>query len=83
MDIRDYLFHAYNVRVLRVRSFITQSKVEVNEKGQKFRRRGVKKMTVEMTEPFVWPEEPENYEMYVLDLYDLSLMLESLLLLDV
>jgi hypothetical protein len=22
-------------------------------------------MTVEMTEPFVWPEEPENFEKYV------------------
>lgn len=21
-------------------------------------------MTVEMTEPFIWPEEPENFEMY-------------------
>ncbi|KAE9972914.1 hypothetical protein BLS_002169 [Venturia inaequalis] len=64
LDIRDYLFHAYNVRVTKVRSFITQSKVEVNEKGQKYRRRGKKTMTVEMTEPFIWPEEPENFEIF-------------------
>lgn len=25
-----------------------------------------KKMTVEMTEPFVWPEEPVDYKQYVL-----------------
>lgn len=23
-------------------------------------------MTVEMTEPFIWPEEPENFEAYAL-----------------
>ncbi|QDS74153.1 hypothetical protein FKW77_001461 [Venturia effusa] len=62
LDIRDYLFHAYNVRVLKVRSFITQSKVQTNEKGQKYRKKSKKTMTVEMTEPFFWPEEPEDFE---------------------
>ncbi|TID21252.1 hypothetical protein E2P81_ATG04539 [Venturia nashicola] len=69
-DIRDYLFHAYNVRVLKVRSFITQSKVETNEKGQKYRKRATKTMTVEMTEPFVWPKEPEDFELWSKDTHD-------------
>lgn len=31
-----------------------------------------KKMTAEMTEPFVWPEVPESLEPYVIPLYFLS-----------
>jgi ribosomal protein L23 len=65
LDIRDYLFHSYNVRVLRVRSFIEQQKVQTNNKGQKFRPKAVKKMCVEMDKPFVWPEEPEDFTAYV------------------
>lgn len=49
------------MRVLRVRSFVEQQKVTVNAKNQKSRKRAVKKMTVEMDKPFVWPEMPESF----------------------
>jgi len=64
LDIRDYLFHAYGVRVLRVRSYVEQQKVIM--KGRRWRRPQAKKfMTVEMDRPFVWPEPPTDLSPYV------------------
>ncbi|KAF2422376.1 hypothetical protein EJ08DRAFT_682694 [Tothia fuscella] len=62
LDIRDYLFHAYNVRVLRVRSFVEQQKMVTGQRNQKSRPKAIKRMTVEMDKPFVWPEEPEEWD---------------------
>jgi len=31
-----------------------------------FRPKSIKKMMVEMERPFVWPEEPKEFDMYVL-----------------
>jgi len=31
-----------------------------------FRPKSIKKMMVEMERPFVWPEEPKDFDMYVL-----------------
>ncbi|PGH14114.1 hypothetical protein AJ79_03231 [Helicocarpus griseus UAMH5409] len=68
LDIRDYLKHAYGVNVLKVRSYVEQQKITrerpCGKEGYgKWRRpRSRKKMTVEMSEPFVWPEEPTDYK---------------------
>lgn len=68
-DIRDYLFHAYKVRVLAVRSYIQQSKIRQDKPGaikpkarRWFRPKARKLMTVEMERPFVWPDEPEDFK---------------------
>jgi large subunit ribosomal protein L23 len=69
LDLRDYLYHGYGVRALSVRSFIKQRPVEAHREGSNrkeyFRRQAIKFMTVEMDEPFIWPEKPENFDAYV------------------
>lgn len=71
LDMKDYLKRVYNVDVLKVRSYIEQQKI-TREKprgrdgfGPWRRPMSRKKMTVEMTEPFVWPEEPTDTKPYV------------------
>jgi large subunit ribosomal protein L23 len=69
LDLRDYLLHAYGVEVLNVRSFITQRKIERTKPGTTglhyYRPRSIKKMTVELVKPFVYPEEPKDLSPYV------------------
>jgi large subunit ribosomal protein L23 len=67
LDLRDYLFHAYNIRAVNIRSYVEQQKVCVSDDAQgRYRRwhrpRAKKYMTVEMDRPFVWPEEPTDWE---------------------
>jgi large subunit ribosomal protein L23 len=70
LDLRDYLFHAYNVRVVSVRSYIDQQKVTQGKPNAPkmtikrwFRPRAIKKMTVELESPFLWPEMPTKDEL--------------------
>ncbi|CEL03246.1 hypothetical protein ASPCAL04403 [Aspergillus calidoustus] len=65
LDLRDYLQRLYGVGVLRIRSYVEQMKVtrmkrNGNGYGQLRRPQSKKRMTVEMKEPFVWPEAPED-----------------------
>jgi large subunit ribosomal protein L23 len=67
LDLRDYLFNVYGVRVKGVRSFIQQQKVRQDKPGairpaqrKWYRPRSIKKMMVELERPFVWPEEPTD-----------------------
>lgn len=67
LDLRDYLFHVYNVEVVSVRSYVKQSRVSPGRPGMDrpsmsrwHRPRPTKFMTVELVRPFVWPEEPED-----------------------
>lgn len=67
LDLRDYLFHVYNVEVVSVRSYIKQSRVQSGRPGlvrpavsRWHRPRSTKFMTVELVRPFVWPEEPKD-----------------------
>ncbi|OCL01510.1 hypothetical protein AOQ84DRAFT_350555 [Glonium stellatum] len=69
LDLRDYLYHVYNVKSMNIRTYIQQQKVQQDRPGVKapqprrwFRPRAIKKMTVEMDKPFVWPEQPENMD---------------------
>ncbi|MCJ1245478.1 hypothetical protein MMC30_002682 [Trapelia coarctata] len=55
LDLKDYLYHAYNVPVLSIRSYIQQQRVLQDKPGARvprarrwYRARSVKKMTVEM-----------------------------------
>ncbi|KAF1349120.1 hypothetical protein BDV97DRAFT_355057 [Delphinella strobiligena] len=67
LDMRDYLYHAYDIRTISIRSFVEQQPVTQGKPGsikpalkRWFRPRAIKKMTVEMEQPFVWPEEPKG-----------------------
>ncbi|KAI5848229.1 hypothetical protein BZA05DRAFT_446527 [Tricharina praecox] len=65
LDLRDYLKNVYDVDVYNVRSFIVQQKLqrtrpERPEAVDYWRPRAVKKMTVELVKPFVYPAEPED-----------------------
>ncbi|PLN79164.1 ribosomal protein L23 family protein [Aspergillus taichungensis] len=66
LDIRDYLQRVYGVGVLSVRSYVEQQKVTRLRPAGKFgygklrRPMAKKKMTVEMKEPFVWPDAPKD-----------------------
>jgi len=68
-DLRDYLFHAYAVRTLTIRSFIKQLPIQRVQRGSKrdvigrrrsYRPKSLKRMTVELESPFAWPEGPED-----------------------
>jgi hypothetical protein len=50
---------------LKVRSYVQQMRVQSDQMGRKYRPKSIKKMTVEMDKPFVWPEEPEDFSTYV------------------
>jgi large subunit ribosomal protein L23 len=76
LDLRDYLFHAYGIRVYGVRSYIQMKKITQDKPGSKrpkprkwFRPKSIKKMMVEMERPFVWPEEPKEFDLYVLMIF--------------
>ncbi|RAR11321.1 mitochondrial ribosomal protein subunit l23 [Stemphylium lycopersici] len=60
-DLRDYLFHAYNVKCFNIRSYVKQMPVRDTREQPRhwFRAESKKYMTVEMEQPFVWPEVPD------------------------
>ncbi|KAJ4367342.1 mitochondrial 54S ribosomal protein YmL41 [Neocucurbitaria cava] len=60
-DLRDYLYHAYNVKCFNIRSFVKQMPVRDTSQQPRhwFRPESKKYMTVEMEQPFVWPEVPD------------------------
>ncbi|KAI4127296.1 MAG: hypothetical protein LQ347_004664 [Umbilicaria vellea] len=69
LDLKDYLYHAYQLPVLSVRSYVQQQKVRQDKPDKLlpaqrrwYRPRAIKKMTVEMERPFVWPDEPTDFD---------------------
>lgn len=82
LDMRDYMQRVYGVKVLSVRSYVEQQKVTRQRPlgrlglGPLRRPKSKKKMTIEMADPFVWPEEPKDFSPYVCiptdDLFSLS-----------
>ena len=71
LDMRDYLQRVYGVGVVGVRSYIEQQKVTRMRPlgrwgyGRVRRPESKKRITVEMKEPFVWPEAPTDMAPYV------------------
>ncbi|KAI1267154.1 hypothetical protein F5Y18DRAFT_330104 [Xylariaceae sp. FL1019] len=64
LDMRDYLLHAYKVPVVAVRSQVKQQNIRNNSiSGRKTRPPSIKTMTVELREPFVWPDPPAEKDM--------------------
>jgi large subunit ribosomal protein L23 len=71
--MRDYLYNVYGITVRGVRSYIQQQKLMQDKPGATnprprrwHRPRSVKRMMVEMDSGFVWPEEPKDFELYVI-----------------
>lgn len=60
LDLRDYLFNIYGLRALNVTTQLLHGKyMRVSPYAGRFRGPQIKKMTIEMEEPFIWPEEPK------------------------
>jgi len=77
LDLRDYLWHAYNVRTDKIRSYVQQQRVQhdrpdatMPQQNKWFRPKAIKHMTVEMDRPFVWPKDPESWEAWNKDIYN-------------
>ncbi|KAF3163729.1 hypothetical protein TWF788_001351 [Orbilia oligospora] len=67
LDLKNYLKNAYGIKVLGVRSSIRQQPVEIEQQGgarRYVRKQAEKRMIIEMEEPFVWPEEPQDLTKY-------------------
>ncbi|KAK3073607.1 mitochondrial 54S ribosomal protein YmL41 [Teratosphaeriaceae sp. CCFEE 6253] len=71
LDLRDYLHHAYALRIgASIRSYVQQARIrqgQVREPARPqykrwHRPRATKRMTVELERPFVWPAEPEDFK---------------------
>lgn len=60
LDMRDYLFHVYNVRTTGMRSYINQKAPQRKggHRGRWYRPQSVKFMIAELERPFVWPDPP-------------------------
>lgn len=63
LDLRDYLFHMYGLRALNITTQLLHGRyVRLSAFSGRFRGPQIKKMTIEMEQPFVWPEEPAEGE---------------------
>ncbi|KAL5594710.1 uncharacterized protein BROUX77_008057 [Berkeleyomyces rouxiae] len=67
-DLRDYLWNLYNVEVTKVRSFVAPGPVvnsltdNAQQRVRIHRGQSEKYMTVELAQPFAWPEPPADLE---------------------
>ena len=68
LDLKSYLKELYRVDVLHVRSWVMPShkgrlpSLGRRSQGERFRGKSMKKMTVQLVEPFVWPAEITDLE---------------------
>ncbi|AMD21683.1 HFL173Cp [Eremothecium sinecaudum] len=68
LDLRDYLYHVYGLRALNVTSQLLHGKyVYSGPNTSRYREPQIKKMTIDMAEPFIWPEEPEDTSAWMVD----------------
>lgn len=61
LDLRDYLWHVYGLRALNITVQLMPAvwRRTMMDYGR-HRSRQMKKMTIDMEEPFVWPDLPES-----------------------
>ncbi|TLS28876.1 hypothetical protein PpBr36_01009 [Pyricularia pennisetigena] len=79
LDLRDYLYHCYNVEVRSVRSFIQQSPIKSSDgvingrpkQSKKMRPQSKKFMIVELVKPFMPPSTPQDLSPWELENQDL------------
>lgn len=61
MDLRDYLWHVYGLRALNVTVQLLHASFRRSpDDHARYRGPQFKKMTIDMEEPFVWPELPQE-----------------------
>ncbi|KAH3900304.1 related to 54S ribosomal protein L41, mitochondrial [Saccharomycodes ludwigii] len=59
LDLRDYLYHVYGLRAFNITTQLLNARyVRSNVVSPRYRGPQIKKMTIEMDKPFIWPEEP-------------------------
>lgn len=68
--MRDYLERVYGVGVISVRSYVEQLPItRLTRDGRNIgpwrRQLPEKRMTVELRDPFIWPDEPTDLTEYV------------------
>ncbi|KAL2156942.1 hypothetical protein VTH06DRAFT_1870 [Thermothelomyces fergusii] len=70
LDLRDYLYHVYNVEVTSVRSFVNQPlpRRKFQGHGKWYRPRSKKMMIAELVKPFVWPDPPKHEDLKEFDI---------------
>lgn len=63
MDLRDYLWHVYGLRALNVTVQLLHARFTRGPNDYaRYRGPQFKKMTIDMEDPFVWPELPDEVE---------------------
>ncbi|GMM48786.1 mitochondrial 54S ribosomal protein YmL41 [Pichia kluyveri] len=65
LDLRDYLYHIYGLRTLNITSALMPGKFIRSMPapyGSRYRDKQIKKMTVDLIDPFVWPAENEMFK---------------------
>ncbi|KAI4214844.1 MAG: hypothetical protein LQ351_002557 [Letrouitia transgressa] len=79
LDLKDYLWHAYGLQALRIRSYVQQSKIMQDKPTAMmprphrwFRPRSKKRMTVELPpdQPFRFPDAPTDLSPWDKDRYE-------------
>lgn len=61
MDLRDYLWHVYGLRALNVTVQLLHARFTRGANDHaRYRMPQYKKMTIDMEEPFIWPELPAD-----------------------
>ncbi|KAH6664774.1 hypothetical protein F5X68DRAFT_225552 [Plectosphaerella plurivora] len=63
-DLRDYLWNLYGLEAKKIRSVVKISPPENSRRAP-----STKFMTIEMDQPFVWPEAPEDKEAWNQKMY--------------
>lgn len=68
LDLRDYLWNVYNVRTHGIRTYVLPSAIRPRKnplpgKKKLIRPQNKKRMTVELDNPFVWPDPPTVAEL--------------------
>lgn len=75
LDLRDYLYHVYGLRALNVTTQLLWARwTRQTPRSPRYRTTQIKKMTIDMAEPFVWPEQPTEKELD--DILNLTLVKE-------
>lgn len=61
LDLRDYLYHVYGLRALNVTTQLLWARwTRQTPRSPRYRESQIKKMTIDMIDPFVWPVEPSE-----------------------
>ncbi|KAF2460872.1 hypothetical protein BDY21DRAFT_333670 [Lineolata rhizophorae] len=80
LDLRDYLYNCYGVRAINIRSYVKYRRVQLgrsdrssrHERATWIRPRPHKFMFIDMDRPFVWPDEPTDFEPWDKEQFELT-----------